>query len=427
MTDIKSWSTAAANNNAASPDGAPEGMAPSGVNDTIRECMAAVRRWFESAQWTDLGDVPTRTSATTFTMVGDKTATYTVNRRLKLADASTLYGTITASSFSSPNTTVTVALDSGSLTGSLSAVALGIATPTNQSVEATSVKNAVNLTANNVFTGTQAFQAAVTDTATHTISGAALNEGKATAVASAATTDIWNINGNYAHITGTVTITSFGTAAQAGIERTVIFDGALTLTNNANILCPGGASITTAAGDRAIMRADTTTIAEVVAFIPASGKPVKAPSGATAQIVSSIVTSFITDTAGIPADDTIPQNTEGTEAMNVTITPKASANTLLIEVSVFGDTTTATVNFVAALFQDSGANALGAVTERDRGGADATCVTFKYVMTAGTTSATTFKVRFGASSGNAELNGQSGGRLFGGVACSSIVVTEFWA
>jgi hypothetical protein len=39
-----SWSEAAGANNAASPNGAPEGMAPSGVNDTIREIMAALKR-----------------------------------------------------------------------------------------------------------------------------------------------------------------------------------------------------------------------------------------------------------------------------------------------------------------------------------------------------------------------------------------------
>jgi hypothetical protein len=46
MSDIESanYSEAAGGNNAASPNGAPEGMAPSGVNDTIREIMAAIKR-----------------------------------------------------------------------------------------------------------------------------------------------------------------------------------------------------------------------------------------------------------------------------------------------------------------------------------------------------------------------------------------------
>ena len=46
MSDIESanFSETAGGNNAASPNGAPEGMAPSGVNDTIREIMAAIKR-----------------------------------------------------------------------------------------------------------------------------------------------------------------------------------------------------------------------------------------------------------------------------------------------------------------------------------------------------------------------------------------------
>jgi hypothetical protein len=39
---VTAWSTTAANNNAAAPNGAPEGMPASGVNDTIRQIMADV-------------------------------------------------------------------------------------------------------------------------------------------------------------------------------------------------------------------------------------------------------------------------------------------------------------------------------------------------------------------------------------------------
>lgn len=93
---------------------------------------------------------------------------------------------------------------------------------------------------------------------------------KATAVASATATDIWAINGNVVHITGTTTITGFGTAAKAGLVRFVEFDGALTLTHGASAIdIPGGANITTAAGDRAIVYADTTTLAKVM-FIQAA-------------------------------------------------------------------------------------------------------------------------------------------------------------
>lgn len=45
MSDVSTWDTTAANNNSASPDGFPEGMAPAGVNDSSREVMAAVARY----------------------------------------------------------------------------------------------------------------------------------------------------------------------------------------------------------------------------------------------------------------------------------------------------------------------------------------------------------------------------------------------
>jgi len=40
------WDETAANNNQTAPNGWPEGMPPSGVNDAARESMAAIKRWF---------------------------------------------------------------------------------------------------------------------------------------------------------------------------------------------------------------------------------------------------------------------------------------------------------------------------------------------------------------------------------------------
>lgn len=50
MSNISSWSTTAASNNSAAPNGAPEGMAPSGVNDCIRENMSAVAKFYKDSQ-----------------------------------------------------------------------------------------------------------------------------------------------------------------------------------------------------------------------------------------------------------------------------------------------------------------------------------------------------------------------------------------
>lgn len=96
-------------------------------------------------------------------------------------------------------------------------------------------------------------------------------QSQGAAIASASTTAIGgNIDGNYLHITGTTTITSFGTVA-AGISRTVVFDGILTLTNSANLILPGGANITTAAGDVAEFASEGGGIWRCVAYVKAAG------------------------------------------------------------------------------------------------------------------------------------------------------------
>ena len=46
MSEVQSWSGTAASNNSASPDGWPESMAPSGINNSARENMAAIRRLY---------------------------------------------------------------------------------------------------------------------------------------------------------------------------------------------------------------------------------------------------------------------------------------------------------------------------------------------------------------------------------------------
>jgi hypothetical protein len=82
-----------------------------------------------------------------------------------------------------------------------------------------------------------------------------LMPGAEVSLASAATTDIGNAASTAVAITGTTTITSFGTVANC--IRFVRFTGALTLTYNAtSLILLGGASRTTAAGASGIYRSD---------------------------------------------------------------------------------------------------------------------------------------------------------------------------
>lgn len=71
-------------------------------------------------------------------------------------------------------------------------------------------------------------------------------------IASATTADLGAIEGLMHDITGTTTITSFGTVRQ-GLLKVIKFEGALTLTHNGtSLVLPGGANITTADGDIAL-------------------------------------------------------------------------------------------------------------------------------------------------------------------------------
>jgi len=79
-----------------------------------------------------------------------------------------------------------------------------------------------------------------------------LNFAPTVSVASATATGIGAALSNVITITGTTTITSFS-SAPAGSVRWLTFAGVLTLTHNGvSLILPGGANITTAAGDSAV-------------------------------------------------------------------------------------------------------------------------------------------------------------------------------
>jgi hypothetical protein len=83
-----------------------------------------------------------------------------------------------------------------------------------------------------------------------------------------------------------------------------------------------------------------------------------------------------------------------------------------------------TVSF--ALFKDSTASALAAVAELGSTATGMINSGLVHKMTAGTTSATTFKIRMGGeSAGTVTFNGYSGGQVFGGVMASSMTITEY--
>jgi len=153
----------------------------------------------------------------------------------------------------------------------------------------------------------------------------------------------------------------------------------------------------------------------------------QATAGNIIQVVSANTTALVTCNTALPIDDTIPQNTEGSEVLTVAITPGNVNNKLLI-LFTSGYAQGAAVNAAVALFQDSTINALAAsrIFCSSAAQAPASQIVLSHYMTAGTTSSTTFKIRVGPNtgSGNVYINGAGAAREWGGVASTVLTVIE---
>lgn len=100
--------------------------------------------------------------------------------------------------------------------------------------------------------------------------GKQIRESKGADVSSAGTLTLGN-DGNYFDVTGTTSITSIATKG-VGTLIGIHFDAALTLTHHAtDLILPGGANITTAAGDEAFFREYATGDWRCVSYTRASG------------------------------------------------------------------------------------------------------------------------------------------------------------
>lgn len=152
-----------------------------------------------------------------------------------------------------------------------------------------------------------------------------------------------------------------------------------------------------------------------------------APGAAFVKQVRATKNTIVNCSTVMPYDDSIPQNGEGDEVLTVAITPSSASNILVIQWTGFVGTSTSEMGS-AALFQDSTAGALNASSSYLGTVSLADTLTLTHTMTAGTTSSTTFKIRIGPNSaGTITLNGTNSARLFGGVATSVLLVSEYTA
>lgn len=152
----------------------------------------------------------------------------------------------------------------------------------------------------------------------------------------------------------------------------------------------------------------------------------KVATGFAVNNAEAQTATLSTTTTVIPLDDTIPQITEGTEIVTISITPKATTNRLQIDAMIFAASSVS--DFISvALFQDTTANALAATNFNVTSANLSVSIPLSYSMSAGTTSSTTFRLRVGPSANTTTitLNGRAGARIYGGVSFCSIKVTEY--
>lgn len=146
------------------------------------------------------------------------------------------------------------------------------------------------------------------------------------------------------------------------------------------------------------------------------------PAGSVLNTVQSVVSTTETITGNIPSDNTIPQQTEGTEIMTATITPKSASNKILVRAVVYISSNAGSWN-TAAVFAGSGNDAIAAWLGL-YGGYD-NQVVIEYLHSPATSSAITYKLRVGSDSGTSYINAYAGGSArYGGVARTTLTLQE---
>lgn len=155
------------------------------------------------------------------------------------------------------------------------------------------------------------------------------------------------------------------------------------------------------------------------------------PAGSMIDSVRGVYTANADITAGIPADDTIPQISEGAEIISVTLTPKSNTSKFRMR---FTGQTTATggpASTIAAIFAGPTgavpADARGAILDLIDTASFTNILNLECEYTPGSTSQQTISVRVGVTTGSGHtmrMNGNTSTRRFGGASAATLVVEE---
>jgi hypothetical protein len=146
------------------------------------------------------------------------------------------------------------------------------------------------------------------------------------------------------------------------------------------------------------------------------------------QYVNTSTNSIILLNSAFIRDDSKPQKTEGVEVLTATITPTNANNILIIRANAYGEAVAGTYMGIG-LFQDAADDALAVSSYYSHAAGWGAKGILSWSMTAGTTSATTFKIRCGRySTASIYLNGNNAGAsLYNGTYLSFLEIYEIKA
>lgn len=190
--------------------------------------------------------------------------------------------------------------------------------------------------------------------------------------------------------------------------------GALTIDGNASETIDGSTTKTVVQNESGALECDGSNWRTIL-------------TGSSSKLVQRVYATYTTYTStatAIPADNTIPQNTEGAETVTASITPTNASN--IIRVTAIANTGGSTsIEYAAALFRDSVADALD-VAPGFAGGSGVMDqpLTIVFEETAGSVSARTYKLRCGPASGTLYFNGDNASRLYGGICKHTLMIEE---
>lgn len=211
--------------------------------------------------------------------------------------------------------------------------------------------------------------------------------GGSASLASAGTVDLGSVNPAAVTISGTTTITSFGSSAVIGQFKFLKFSGALTLTYNAtSLILPTAANIPTAAGDTAIAKCLGSGNWEIIQYSRASGIALTASLSlipfASVMFNGTLASSVAGNAMTIALKTAVGVDPSAGDPVIITIPIGGNYTTLTItsalSITVPAGATLGTVNgqtnrIWLGIFNNSGTPVLGVYNSVDSAGPNILC------------------------------------------------------